>query len=817
VVGLSGLRRKLLRDIAASKAQYGAVVFVIVLGVAIFIASFAAYQNLYSSYENSYQRLRMADYWISVDKISSKAATEMDEISGVTAQGRIIGEVVIDLETDTGERVAGRVISLPSNGHPSVNDIHIENGDYFIPGARREILLEKHFAEYHNFSPGDSLILKLGDVRASFQVAGIATSPEYIWVAKNAQEPFTSPRNFGVFFMPEAEVENMFDLEGYVNEIDLIIDSNADTDRVFSEVRQILRNHHIARLTTQDEPLDISTRKTDIIKGVRTAHMTARKDQIGDRLLRLDLEGFREIAELFPALFLIMAALAIYVLLNRLVESQRVQIGLMRAIGYSRARVVSHYLGFAVVVGILGSILGGVLGYALASVLTQEYAAELKVPFVTVEPHLGIAAMGMLVGIIVPFVAACLPSLATSRMYPAEAMRPVAPVAGHRTLPEILFPFLARLPQVFKLPMRNVFRNLRRSAFMAMGVASAVIMIMASMSFIDAIQSTLNTQFEKLQDFDARVIFGGVGSTETASFISHLQGIEQAEAILEWPYRLRHIDKVSDSSIMGLPTQSTMYHLIAPDGTPIDFAENGILITQSLKKKLNIEIGDELQLEPIIGTVGLTEKRVTGFVDEPLGSRVFLPLEDAQGLLKMPGAATGILLRFTQNPSDSLLRRLYDLPQTASVEFASETRQFVNQLMSFFYLFIGVMLIMGGTLGLSIVFNGVTINVLERRREYAVMRAVGMSRSGISTIITLENLATGLLGIIVGILAGQYVANFFLSVFETDIFSLGNVILPRTYYIASLSALVILFISQVPAIMQVYRLRLSTATKTWAE
>jgi putative ABC transport system permease protein len=817
MVRLSGLQRKLLRDIRASRAQYGAVVLVIILGVSIFVASFAAYQNLYSSYENSYRRLRMADYWISVDRVSSSAADEMDRLDGVSAQGRIIGEVIIDQEKETAPRVEGRVISLPTNDRPKVNDIHIEDGEYFSPGTRREVLLEKHFAEYHGIGTGDTLTLKLDNVRADFLVTGIVTSPEYLWVAKNAQEPFTSPRNFGVIFMPDIEAEEIFGMKGYVNEIDLIVDPGVDTDRVFTDVRSILRDHYIDRLTSQDEPLDIATRKTDIIKGVQTAHMTARKDNVADRLLKLDLDGFREIAELFPALFLTMAALAIYVLLNRLVESQRVQIGLMRALGYSRAKVIGHYLGFALVVGLLGSILGGAFGYILASVLTQEYAAELKIPFVTIVPHIDIIILGMLVGIIIPLAAAVFPSMTASRMHPAEAMRPAAPVAGHRTLPEMVFPFLKRLPQVLKIPMRNVFRNLRRSFFMATGVASAIIMIMVSMSFVDAIQTTLNTQFEKLQNYDARIILRGNGSTETAAFVGHLGGVEQAEAILEWPYRIIHNEKVSDSSILGLSGQSTMYRLVTPEGTPISVQENGILLTQSLKKKLNVEAGDKVQLEPIIGTVGLIEKEVTGFVDEPLGSRAFLPLKDAQYALQMPGAATGVLLRFDSEPSDRLLQRLYDIPQTASVEFASETRQFVDQLMGFFYVFVGVMLIMGVTLGISIVFNGVTINVLERRREFAVMRAVGMGRSGIGLIITLENLATGLFGIIFGILAGQYAAGYFLSVFETDIFTMSNLILPRSYIIAAISALVILLLSQVPAIRQVYRLSLSTATKTWAE
>jgi putative ABC transport system permease protein len=818
MVALPKLQRKLLRDIKTAKAQFGAVAIIIVLGVTIFIGTYAAYQNLDTSYEHVYKQLKMADYWISVDYIDERAARQMDEIPGTVAQGRIVGEVFLELDRETSERVEGRVISLPSNGHPLINDIAINSGRYFTSNSGREVLLEEHLADYYEFKPGDWITIKREDKTARFQIVGIVMSPEYIWVTKSAQEPMPTPRTFGVLFMPQREAETLFDMKGQFTEINLTVEPNSDRSEVLGEVIGVLRRHHIERVTSKNEPVAISTRKTDITQGVRTAYIVEREDQPSHQLLKQDLESFRQLAVLFPLLFISMAALTIYVLLNRLVGAQRVQIGLMRGLGYGKAAILLHYLGFALIVGIVGSLIGVGLGHLLANSMTVAYAAELKIPTVVVEPHWDAITIGMVIGIAVPLVAGLLPAWATAKMRPAESMRPPNPASGNRTIVETLLPFLNRLPYALKLPLRNIFRNPRRSFFMAVGVASATALILLTMSFVDGMESILSNQFERVHRYDARVIFQGMGGTVTASRISRMEGVDQAEAILEAPYRVRFGERVLDIGIMGLPSQSSMYKIFTPEDDPTDVVEDGILLPLSSKEKLGVNVGDSIQMEPLVGTVGETEKQVIGFVQEALGGRAYMPLKDVQEMLDAPETATGVLVRFNGEPSARTLERLYNLPQTASIEFVSETRQFFDEAMGFFWVFVGVMFAMGAALGLAIVFNGVMVNVLERRREIAIMRAVGTGNVRLALLVTIENLAIGFLGIIIGIVFGYYLAVYFwMAASETDIFSMNLVIYPRSYIVAALFALIILLVSEMPAIRQVFRLSLSTATKDWAE
>jgi putative ABC transport system permease protein len=197
-----------------------------------------------------------------------------------------------------------------------------------------------------------------------------------------------------------------------------------------------------------------------------------------------------------------------------------------------------------------------------------------------------------------------------------------------------------------------------------------------------------------------------------------------------------------------------------------------------------------------------------------------MPLREAQKLMQSPGGATGILLTFNNGQSPTLMKKLYNLPQVASIEFADDFMRLIDEMMGFFWVFIGVMLSMGAALGIAIIFNSVTVNVLQRIREIALMRAVGMRTAWINTILTLENFTIGVFGVLIGIPLGRFIAEGFFKAMATsaeDISSISLTIFPRTYIIAIVSALVILIVSQLPAMRQIQRLSLATAIKDWYE
>ncbi|MBN1856466.1 MAG: FtsX-like permease family protein [Dehalococcoidia bacterium] len=819
MVAINNLQRKLLRDMGSSKAQFGAVAAVIAIGISAFVGVYASYQNLHVSYQYTYDVLSMGDYFITVDYLPERAVREMDDIPGVRAAGQIVGNVKLDLETESGDRVEGKIVSLPSDTRPLVSNVKLESGTYFSPGDKREVLLPPLFAEYHELAPGDSLVIEHGASKTSYTVMGIAIHPEYLWVSKSAEEPIATAKTFGVIFMPQQRAEDIFGMQGMVNQIGLAFDDSVVVDEAIVQVKDILTRYGIKNVTSKDDMVSIGARKIDIVQGVRTAYMVPREDQISYELLKADLDGLQQMSFLFPVLFLSMAGLAIYILLGRLVESQRVQIGLMRALGYTKGQVLGHYVDFALVMGILGSISGALLGYAMASALTTYYAGFLRLPFIEVVPQWNVIAVGVGVGTVVPVLASIVPCWASSRMQPAEAMRPPAPPAGHRTFIEILLPFIPRLHSTFKLPLRNMFRHPRRTLFMATGVMSATALIIVSLSMLDMVQDMTGTLFDKTQHYDARVILQGTGSESTATYIAHLEGVEAAEALLDQPYRVKRGEISQSTSIRGIEPNSKMYSLITPDGGITTVSEAGIVLPTFISDKLGVNVGDTVYLEPLVGTVGETEIVVSGLINEPMGGRPYMPLNEAQKLFNLPGAATSVFVQFYGQPSPELLQRIYDLPEVASIEQVSALKDYMDESMGAMYAMVGVMLALSFGLGLAIVFNGVTVNVLERRREIAIMRAIGMSDRQLGSIITMENLGTAMIGILIGLPLGYQLANYIMEAQSSTMenMSFSAVIYPRSYVIAAVCSIIIMLLSQMPAIKRMTTMSLPTVTKDWSE
>ncbi len=150
----------------------------------------------------------------------------------------------------------------------------------------------------------------------------------------------------------------------------------------------------------------------------------------GVRLLQMDVDGYKGMAAFFPLFFLGVGAFIVASLLGRLVDAQRPLIGTLMALGVGRARVLGHYLAYALALGGGGALAGALAGLVAAPALTREYAVELGIPFVTATLRWSLAADGLGLGVAMALLAGALPALHASRLPPAEAMRPPRPSTG---------------------------------------------------------------------------------------------------------------------------------------------------------------------------------------------------------------------------------------------------------------------------------------------------------------------------------------------------------------------------------------------------
>lgn len=781
------LQRKTVRDIRTSAGLFVAVTAVIFLGVTLFGATFTGYQNLKNSYDYSYEVLNFADFTARVLEAPEEVEGELESIAGVeSVSARANVDMAVVLPGEEGKRVLARVISLPSDHRPEVNDVKVEDGSYFEAGADSVVLVEKSFAEHHELEPGDSLLLREGDREVGFGIAGIVTSPEYIWPAKSRQEILVSAESFGVIFVPEEALPAI--LGGpLVNEFAVTVEEGADREEVIASTKTVLGPYVIMDLVPSE-------------------------DQPSNTAIKMDLEEMGEFAEVFPLLFLIVGALATYIFLNRIVHNQRSQIGLMRAIGYSRRQVLRHYLGYALVIGVVGAIAGTVVGYLLSEVVTRFYVGILGLPYTQVQVHWLAIEAGMLLGIIPCAIAGLIPAYAASRLIPAEAMRTPAPAAGRRLLLERIFPFLRRLSFLWKIPLRNVFRNRRRSLYTVIGVALGISLILVSAAFIDSIGYFLHLQFGQIQRYDAMVNFSPTQPqpASVADEVETWDEVERAEPILQVPVRLLRGDAAYSTMMVGLSPDSELYGLYTMSGDEVAVDDQGILLGSALEGTLDTHVGDVIT---VASPYDVRQVVVSGFVQQPMGSFAFIGLDWAQEFLGGEPVVSGLMLDVSAGGLDSIREQAYALPGTASVELTEESNDRVVEMMSFIRNMMWIMLAFGALLALAIVFTTVTVNILERRREIATMRTLGQTKGRIASMITVENLLLGLIGVIPGLPLGYLLAVYMFRLFQTDAMTFYLKVSPPTYVWTAALVMAIMLISQVPSIRSVNRLELARVIK----
>ncbi len=727
---VSVLDVKLVRDLAARRGQLAAVAVTIFLGVALFAASYDAYQNLTASYDRFFVETHFADMQLS----GAGAPGLRDQVSALDGVAETEARQVADLPLRIGSStLLGRAVGMPSSGSPAVDDVIILEGKPLDPTDAKGVLVDHHLADAFGLGVGDTLAMNIAGAWDSVTVRGIVASPEYLWPARSRQEILVPPDQFGVVFVPGSTLDAL------------------PAGQAMPEL--LVRYAPTAARTTLDDRIG------SLAAGAGAATQT-RDQQPSNAALREDMNGFGELSIMFPLLFLGAAGLATYVLLNRLVLQQRAQIGLLVASGYRRRTILRHVLGFGLVTGAVGGIPGAVAGIALGGVVTDLYTGVIGLPdavrVVELRPLTLVLALAFALG--AGALSALAPALRASRIGPAEAMRGAVPMGrGGSSVFERLLPPLRGLPARWKMVLRGIGRNRVRSISTMVGVALAAILVLVSWGMMDTMQVIVDRQFGQIDRQDAEIVLAAPASDSSLAAIAGVDGVAAAEPVAHLPVVVASAEHSYVTSLNGYEPDTTMHGFRAPSGETVNLPSDGLLIGSALKDQLKVNAGDSVTVT-LTSTGASVTDRIVGFVSEPLGTLAYgsLPHLDALfGADVVTAATTSVQVRYdARAASDAVRTRLEAVPGVLAVSDSQAIAKIFNKFMGLFYAFVGVMLVFGAVMAFAILFVTIGSNVAERGTELATMRAMGMPIGVLGRIVSGENLLLTLAGIIPGLILG---------------------------------------------------------------
>jgi putative ABC transport system permease protein len=782
---------KLWRDMIAHKGQFLALILLVTLGVTSYVGFIDAYLNLKTSADEVYEQLAFEDFSVKVLSAPRSVVTRVRAVPGVAAaEGRLVSDIGMDLPG--GGQGTARIVVVPAGRTPSVNRLLIEQGRNLQPTDTEAALLHVQFASELGLHAGDRITLRTGTTTHKVPVVGVAASPEYMFPVRSKGE-MPELRSFTILWMPEHVAGSILGRTGDVTDVSVRVTPGQDVERVMDRVEEELKPYGVvATVVRADQPSNFSL-----------------QEEIGQNAI---------LAGIMPPLILAIAVLSLSIALSRLVQAQRGEIGLAKALGYEDVDVLVHYLLFSLAVALAGSVAGVLAGHLLGAWMTGLYVDMLGVPMLETRWYPSVIFTAIGVSTVCCLLAGLAPALRSARMPPARAMHAdpnVALVGGHVPLGErLLSPVLPR-SLVWRIPFRNVFRSKRRSAYTVIGIALAVLLSVGTVAFFDSVDYMVNVHFGKVEQWDVSAFFDRPFSASLADEIAHWDGVRRVQTVVLVPATIESAKATHDGAITGVSASATFHSLDIIDGSTLAEATRAgsLILPEILAEKLGVTTGDTVRIKTPYRE-GWTSVPVGAVSRELLGTPMFTGTERALELTGQSSSArNGMYLDVDSAQAPEVRRRLFDLPGAMQVLILSQTEQMLRDMMEFTYVMFSLLLAFGFAMAFAVIYNTFTANVLERTREIATMRTIGEDSGHLTTMITIENLLLALVGIPLGIWAGLRVAQAVLDAMASEEFGMRIVVQPGSIALVVVAILGVLLLSEVLPVRRIVRLDLAEATK----
>ncbi|WP_278854427.1 FtsX-like permease family protein [Gordonibacter pamelaeae] len=515
-----------------------------------------------------------------------------------------------------------------------------------------------------------------------------------------------------------------------------------------------------------------------------------------------DANRVDSIAQVFPFIFFLVAALVALTTMTRMVEEERVLIGTFKALGYSRARIASKYLLYAAVASVTGSVLGiAVLSQVLPAVISEAYAIIYFVPRGPLPIDLRLAGLAAGLGVGVTLVATWAAAFATLRERPATLMLPRAPKAGKRILLERIAPLWRRLSFSWKVTFRNLFRYKKRFVMTVIGIAGCTALLLTGLGLQDAINDIIDKQYGEIVHYNAVVtteddlpaasqqelddLLGAGGAVESST------RVQSASMVASGPDKADvHASVVVPEDPGGLADFLTVRTRVGHE--PLSIGDDGVVLAEKLANELGVGVGDTVRLAEQDEMGNATDKTfdltVTGVMENYIYNYVFIgPGEYA----RMEGGQPAFSTYYAVTSSDAGERAQFNdavraIDGVKTVAYNDEVIDAYKSMLKSVGLIVIVLVVAAAALAFIVLYNLTNINITERQREIATLKVLGFTPREVSAYIYRETMLLSVIGCAVGLVLGVFMEGFVVVTAEVDQVMFGRTIHAASFVIAFL-------------------------------
>ena len=758
------LNKKLLRDLLENKGANLAAIVVVSIAIMLFVGASISLNTLIDSKDVAYELNNFPDVYARLISISDKKISSLQNIDKIKSfEPRLVEELKI---ANTNKTI--RMMSITKN----IGKYVLVEGSAPRENAF-EILIDEKFAEANNYKIGQDITVISNGVKKNMKICGTMFTAEGIY---SIRDNSTIMPNYSIFSLGFTDIASLQRLTGknYYNEILFDLKDNVEFEDVKNDIKREIENYGLINLYPQD-------------------------DQISDTMIDGEIDEQKSLMIVMPIIFLSVAILVMGIMVKRIIEQQRMQIGILKSFGYSDFQVGFHYASYCLIIGLIGGIIGCVCGVGFGHIMLSMYKAFFNMEFINNHSQTQLFIMGIALSSTFSVAAGINAATKAVNIMPSEAMRQEAPKSGKKMFIEALPVFNMIFNSRGKMSVRNISRNKKRSFFIILGIALAFAISVLPWSLLNLMDSMIFDRYRYTEKYDIKIFLNGFTSKSGGeNALNSMSKIQYKQGILEIPVTLEYQGVKEDTVAIGLQQDSRLYTVVDDDKNKVDIPSGMIVLSEKLAEKLKADVGDYVSIKSPYSKYKEDKHyiKVGKIVKQSIGMNGYLDITYLSNILGYEEMCNSILLKVEdENYIYDLREKFQDLEKIVSIQSKLENMNQIRQRMETMYSMIYFMAIIAAAMTFAIVYNTFVVVLLERQREISTLMVFGMKEKDVLSIISLEQNITSIIGVILGLPIAKLFIIIMSKTIITDTFTM-----PTDMSLNSvLIALILLVISVVSA------------------
>lgn len=766
------LNKKMLRDIKFNLSQFITIFLMIFLGVMVYSGIRSYMDGMERSANKFYTECNLQD----LNAIGANFSSEdLDKIKSFDHVNGAERKLVVSGTMESDEDRTLQINFIESN---EICKFYVVNGEAFGKD-KKGLWLDEYYANNNNISVGDTIKIKYDNTVLEEVVLGLVNVPDHVYDVKDEATLFPNHIDYGFCYLsidefPKSIIENEAMKKFNITNSDLLYSIAPD----FNYKDYLIFNNVIVDVDSEENKNYVKQKIEEELESAMA--VIDIKDSASYSAYQGEIEEGETYVGVFTGLFLFIALLSVITTMTRVVKKQRVQIGTLKALGFGKAKITSHYVGYGFWISLISAIIGLICGPLLiGNLFINMEMGYFEIPngkaAVDISSFIVAAFVIILVSLVTYFM--CRAQLKGS---PAETLREELPKVKKKSLNITTKGIFKKMSFSSKWNARDILRNKMRTLMGIAGITGCCMLLVCAFGMLDTMNNFINTQFEKLYNFDYKLHLKEGYSEEDLNKLTDKYGNNTSENL---GIEIVNEDKKEANNIF-VDNANEYVKFVDHNGNCIKLNDNGIYVTEKLAKNNGYKIGDKIKWH-IYGDDTYYETEIVGFDRDAQNQNIKMTKKYLETL--------GIKYRadtlYTNIEPDNEELNVVELVQDKKV-LKEGMLNMINTMQTMVVLLIVVASVLGGV----IIYNLGILSFTEKQYQFATLKVLGFEDKRIRKIYIKQNNWITAVSIILGLPLGYFMTNFIYKMALSDTYDFSAYIKILSYILAIIGTYMVSFV-----------------------